>query len=500
MDTVTETFAYDRLDRVTRHVNPLGSFDFSYLGQTRQLVSQQAGAVGTQWSYEDNSHDRRLKSIINSGQARGFQYATTPENQISTLTETAGGATQKSWHYAYDAADRLLSAQPSTGGSFSYGYDAADNLTSINGAMAHSNSVNQLTNFNNESFSHDGNGNLKDDGVRTYQWDAENRLISIGYKNDASKGTSFHHDGLGRRLAIIETNGGATTETRYLWCSATLCQARTAGDIVTRRYYPQGMAIPQGGTLLYYGIDHLGSVRDVLAAQNGAKVASYDYDPYGNQIATSGRISVDFRYAGMFYHPQSGLYLTNYRAYDPKTARWLSRDPIAEKGGLNLYGYVENSPLRRIDPRGLAGGSGPVLQGQSGVNQVMQELTGTTSAEINIGQEITIDTPSGSVRVDIGAYNPKTGNLNLTEVKNGPFARLATNQKACYPEILQGQFTPRGPNAQALGLSNTLGGGTNSTSLQIKNLNGANVQIPETTPIENLPVGFIEDVPIIIVE
>jgi RHS repeat-associated protein len=361
VDAVIESFTYDRLDRVTQHGNPLGSFSFSYLGQTGQLLSQQAGVVGTQWSYEDNSHDRRLKSITNSGLARSFQYATTPENQISTLTETVGGAAQKSWHYAYDAADRLLSAQPSTGGSFSYGYDAADNLTSINGAMPHYNNVNQLTSFNSENFSYDGNGNLKDDSIHTYQWDAENRLLSIGYKNDASKATAFRYDGMGRRLAIIETNGGAITETRYLWCGARLCQARTAGDAVTRRYYPQGMAIPQGGTLLYYGTDHLGSVRDVMAAQNGAKVASYDYDPYGNQIATSGRISVDFRYAGMFYHQQSGLYLTNFRAYDPKTARWLSRDPIREKGGLNLYSYVAANPIKWIDPSGKAAQALPLV-------------------------------------------------------------------------------------------------------------------------------------------
>jgi RHS repeat-associated protein len=353
VDTVTESFAYDRLDRVTQHANPLGSFSFSYLGQTRQLLSQQSGAVGTQWNYEDNSHDRRLKSITNSGLARGFQYATTPENQISTLTETAGGATQKSWHYAYDAADRLLSAQPSVGGSFSYGYDAADNLTSINGAMAHYNPVNQLASFNSETFSYDVNGNLKDDGIRRYQWDAENRLLSIGYKADAGKTTTFRYDGIGRRLAIMETNGGATTETRHLWCGDSLCQARTAGDVVTRHYYPEGVAIPQGGTLLYYGTDHLGSIRDVMAAQNGAKVASYDYDPYGNPIATSGRISVDFRYAGMFYHQQSGLYLTNFRAYDPKTGRWLSRDPIKEEGGLNLYSYAGRNPISYIDPTGL---------------------------------------------------------------------------------------------------------------------------------------------------
>jgi len=32
---------------------------------------------------------------------------------------------------------------------------------------------------------------------------------------------------------------------------------------------------------------------------------------------------------------------------------WLSRDPIAEDGGINLYGYVENNPINLWDPDGL---------------------------------------------------------------------------------------------------------------------------------------------------
>jgi RHS repeat-associated protein len=32
----------------------------------------------------------------------------------------------------------------------------------------------------------------------------------------------------------------------------------------------------------------------------------------------------------MFYDADSGLYLTQYRAYDPLSGRWLSRDPIGE--------------------------------------------------------------------------------------------------------------------------------------------------------------------------
>jgi hypothetical protein len=49
------------------------------------------------------------------------------------------------------------------------------------------------------------------------------------------------------------------------------------------------------------------------------------------------------------------LVLTWYRAYDAEAGRWLSADPIGEKGGLNLYGYVGNNPINFWDIFGLTG-------------------------------------------------------------------------------------------------------------------------------------------------
>ena len=41
------------------------------------------------------------------------------------------------------------------------------------------------------------------------------------------------------------------------------------------------------------------------------------------------------------------------RAYDPNSGRWLSRDPLGEEAGINLYGYVQNDPINEYDPFGL---------------------------------------------------------------------------------------------------------------------------------------------------
>ena len=48
-----------------------------------------------------------------------------------------------------------------------------------------------------------------------------------------------------------------------------------------------------------------------------------------------------------------------YRFYDPETGRWPSRDPIGERGGVNLYGFVGNEGVNWVDVLGLEYGFGP---------------------------------------------------------------------------------------------------------------------------------------------
>jgi RHS repeat-associated protein len=46
---------------------------------------------------------------------------------------------------------------------------------------------------------------------------------------------------------------------------------------------------------------------------------------------------------------RAGVAYYGYRYYDPVTGRWPSRDPIEERGGINLYGFVGNDSVNSID-------------------------------------------------------------------------------------------------------------------------------------------------------
>ncbi|ACX96924.1 RHS repeat-associated core domain-containing protein [Halothiobacillus neapolitanus] len=305
-------------------------------------------------------------------------------------TSDQGG--QQALQYQYDDALRLIAAEDgsprdnrghkggksgsrngNTGSNAeSYQYDAASNLTDITigktSIALTINALNQIVTAGSTAYRYDANGNLLDDGINTYTWDAADRLVTI--TNQQTGHTSqFAYDGLSRRISVTETDSGGTPETtHYLWCGTRICEARDSSDTVLARYYAQGER--HGSTIAYYAQDQVGSVVATVDPQ-GQITSRLKYDSYGNIIQSSGTLP-DYRYAELYAHPQSSLYLATYRAYDPKIGRWLSRDPIRETGGINLYAYVTSNPVINIDPKGLdiwiEGPSGPEPSFHQSVN------------------------------------------------------------------------------------------------------------------------------------
>jgi RHS repeat-associated protein len=72
-------------------------------------------------------------------------------------------------------------------------------------------------------------------------------------------------------------------------------------------------------------------------------------------------------FPGQYYDQETGLHYNYFRYYDPETGRYLTADPlgIIEGEDLNLYRYVENNPIKWVDPYGLltfSGGFGGSFQ------------------------------------------------------------------------------------------------------------------------------------------
>jgi RHS repeat-associated protein len=171
--------------------------------------------------------------------------------------------------------------------------------------------------------------------------------------------SQISYDGLGRMVKLVEKNGVTTLQDcRFVWLNDVLYQERNAQGTVVKQFFPDGFkavaattGVPVGS--YYYGRNQLGSIINVTDGTDQSR-AVYSYDPYGQRYQVSGDVNADFGYTGLFLHADSGLDFALYRVYDPSSKRWLSRDPIGEKGGINLCGYVGNDPVNAIDPGGLA--------------------------------------------------------------------------------------------------------------------------------------------------
>ena len=116
-------------------------------------------------------------------------------------------------------------------------------------------------------------------------------------------------------------------------------------------------------TSSWYEFGPQGETR-TLTNGSGSSTDTYYYNAYGEIISSSGSTTNPYRYGGKFgYYTETftGLELATQRWYSPQLMRWISRDPILYKGGVNLYEYVASRPVKLNDPMGqsLANRSAP---------------------------------------------------------------------------------------------------------------------------------------------
>jgi RHS repeat-associated protein len=194
--------------------------------------------------------------------------------------------------------------------------------------------------------------------------------------NDVPKRIVFEYDYQGRRIAKKVWNNVAGTNDpivnlKYLYDGWNLI-AELDGNNALVRSYTWGLdasgsmqgAGGVGGLLMvnagsggvhFPAYDLNGNVMGLVNATNGIISAKYEYGPFGEVFCSVGDMAKvnPFQFSTKYTDTETDFVYYGYRYYSPALGRWLSRDPIEEQGGLNLYGFVNNDPVNGVDVLGL---------------------------------------------------------------------------------------------------------------------------------------------------
>jgi RHS repeat-associated protein len=228
-----------------------------------------------------------------------------------------------------------------------------------------------------ELFTHDLDGNLTSDGQWTNIWDAENRLVqveSLAAVPDAAKlKLSFAYDWMNRRIQKVVyawngTNYVAQATNKFIWDEwNVLAELDHTNGLI--RAYVWGMDLSGslqgaggvGGLLAVNATsngvhfpcsDGNGNVAATVDASNSTVSARFDYGPFAETIGAYGPMApfMPIRFSTKYHDEETSFYYYGQRYLED--GRWLSRDPIEETGGLNLYGFLANDPIGQVDPFG----------------------------------------------------------------------------------------------------------------------------------------------------
>ena len=148
---------------------------------------------------------------------------------------------------------------------------------------------------------------------------------------------------------VIDEVTPSTNVTYYTWgldLSGTLQGAGGVGGL---------LAVVRNGTPYFPCYDGNGNVTDYVDAAGNIR-AHYEYSPFGEIAAQSGDLADTFthRFSTKPFDAETSLVMYQLRPYAPGLGRWMSQDPIGEKGDLNLHAMCANNCLNQYDSLGLA--------------------------------------------------------------------------------------------------------------------------------------------------
>jgi len=270
------------------------------------------------------------------------------------------GAGQQNFYreYVYDQMDRLLvmeALDSETCGELYFTYDAYGNRvgqTPISGTCP---AWSQTANAKNQivGYAYDAAGNLLNDGVHSYAYDAENRITQV----DGGATASYVYDAFGKR--VEKTAGGNITEYVYN-ADGQVAWIAVNGHFAMYYAYLNGRRLAQynGGIYFLHG-DHLGSTR-LVSTMSQSFSDNMDFLPFGEQ--ETGDTGTVYKFTGAERDAETNLDYMSARHYSSMMGRFMTPDPAgmavadpANPQSWNMYAYVTNSPMTLTDPTGLDG-------------------------------------------------------------------------------------------------------------------------------------------------
>lgn len=364
------TFDYNELNQLKKYTDPYGQnvlYEYNSSNQLKTITYPDEKEV--LYTYYKNG---RLKTVTDmfGNTTRFLYYKTGKLKEIQRPNQTKVT-------YEYDEASRLYRiVDKKADGSIicSYTY-VLDNLGNIKSATVnepllslynqskevvynYDKKTNQLLSDGSNSYIYDSKGNrTKKIGNETftYAWSAENMLSRI---DKGSESIEYRYDGLKNRVARISGD----QETRYVLdvsknMSHVLAESDSTNQIKT--YYIYGIGLissvsSDGSEIRYF---HYNSRGDTIALsdENGRVTDKYVYDEFGRILDSEGSTFNPFKFVGQFgvMDEGGGLYFMRARYFDANYGVFLSEDPYGFSDNWNLYSYVNQNPINKIDPHGL---------------------------------------------------------------------------------------------------------------------------------------------------
>ena len=385
---VSEFDAMNRRKKITREDNTRWNYGYNDKGEVTSGIREKTAAPNTAvpgWNhgYSFDEIGNRLGTTTNG---RASTYTPNNLNQITTRTvprafdvigKAATTATVTVNTLATTRLDEYFYKElPAGSGAVHVPYSVA----ATDGTGTTTRSAGKFLPATPESSTYDFDGNLKTDGRFTYTWDAENRLIAMETLATvpiiARRKLAFAYDAVGRRirkatwigtstgtwqpnfdLRFLHEPGGwnilaeITADSRFLrtytWgtdLSGSLSGAGGVGGLLFTKILPYN-------SIHANGMDLNGNVTLLVSTTTGQATATYDYGPFGEPIRESGEYAKlnPYRFSTKYADDETGLLDYGLRYYGATDGRWKSRDPIEEEGGINLFVFVLNDGVGRID-------------------------------------------------------------------------------------------------------------------------------------------------------